>query len=114
MTVDTMALPGVISDAERKAILHGAALDIAADHDDLDAWVLVMGFAHTSLCRHEVADACRSYAEAVRIHDDLAPDGTSWPAHYPELDGPDRGTAAMQIAEGDEVMNVLLSGKSAR
>jgi hypothetical protein len=113
VSVITMALPGVITEAERRKLLHEAAL---AYGEDTEAGLDAMRYAHESLCGHEIVELCKLYAQAVDARDDLARDPRCWADHYSDLDDPDPEAAAPGIAEDDvtDTMNVLMFGKSAR
>jgi hypothetical protein len=112
----TMALPGVMSDDERRKLLHEAALAYTEGEEDTEAGLAVMRYAHESLCGHKIVELCKIYAQAVEARDDLARDARCWPDHYSDLDGADPETAAPGIAEDDiaDTMNVLMFGSSAR
>jgi hypothetical protein len=110
----TMAIPGVISDDERRELLHQAALACASE-GSAEAAVTLLRYAHESLDEYEIERACTVYVLAIQTGDDLASNPGCWRDHYPDLDG-DQEAAAQQLAADDvtEAMNVLMFGSSAR
>jgi hypothetical protein len=112
----TMALPGVMSDAERRELLHKSVLAYSDGEEGTDAAMAVMTYAHESLSVAELDKLCLAYYNAIQARDALDADRGCWRDHYPELQDPDPETAAQQIAADDvaETLNVLMFGSSAR
>jgi hypothetical protein len=114
--VITMALPGVVSDTERRKLLEEAVLAYADGEESGEAAVTVITYVNESLSLAELDKLCMAYRNAVTARDALGADRGCWRDHYPELEGPGQEDVAPQIAADDvaDTMNVLMFGSSAR